>query len=107
MLRTLTVLLFFSTPALADSGVASWYGPGFAGHRTASGERFSPWAATCAHRHYPFGTLLRVYYRGRSVVCRVNDRGPFVRGRIIDLSQGLARQLGLPGVGRVTVERLR
>jgi rare lipoprotein A len=85
------------------SGVASYYG-NESGSRTASGERFNQNAMTCAHRSLPFGTKLRVSRGDRSVVVTVNDRGPFVRGRVLDLSKGAARVLGLGGVGRVTAE---
>jgi rare lipoprotein A len=85
------------------SGVASFYG-NESGSRTASGERFNQNAMTCAHRSLPFGTKLRVSRGDRSVVVTVNDRGPFVRGRVLDLSKGAARVLGLGGVGRVTAE---
>jgi len=89
-------------------GGASWYGPGFHGRRTASGERFNQNAMTLAHRSMPFGTRVRVtnLRTGRSVVGRVNDRGPFVRGRIVDLSAGMARRLGISGVAQVRVEVL-
>lgn len=90
--------------AKAETCVASWYGSE-SGNRTASGERFHADAMTCAHRTRPFGTQLRVSLRnGRSIVCRVNDRGPFVRGRCVDLSRGAARALGMSGTARVTVE---
>jgi rare lipoprotein A len=87
------------------SGMASYYG-NESGHRTASGERFNQSAMTCAHRSLPFGTRLRVTHGGRSVVVTVNDRGPFIRGRVLDLSTGAARAIGLTsaGVGRVTAE---
>lgn len=87
-------------------GHASWYGPGFHGRRTASGERFDRNAMTLASRHLPFGTRVRVtnLTNGKAVEGRVNDRGPFVRGRIVDLSQGMARRLGIGGVGKVRVE---
>ena len=87
------------------SGVASYYG-NESGSRTASGEHFNQNAMTCAHRSLPFGTKLRVTHGGRSVVVTVNDRGPFVRGRVLDLSTGAARAVGLTGagVGRVTAE---
>jgi len=87
------------------SGMASYYG-NEAGSRTASGQRFNQNAMTCAHRSLPFGTKLRVTHGGRSVVVTVNDRGPFVRGRVLDLSTGAARAVGLTGagVGRVTAE---
>ena len=86
-------------------GRASWYGPGFQGRRTASGETFQAGAMTAAHRTLPFGTRLRVVNEstGRSVVVRINDRGPFYGGRIIDLAQAPAQQLGLTGSGATTV----
>lgn len=83
--------------------VASWYGEEFHGRLTASGERFDQNALTCAHRWLPFGTRLSVLYRGREVVVTVNDRGPFVAGRDLDLSRGAARALGLEGVQKVEV----
>jgi rare lipoprotein A len=89
-------------------GVASYYGHRFQGRRTASGERYDVHALTCAHRTAPFGARLRVtdVASGRSVVVRVNDRGPFARGRIVDLSLAAARALGIVrrGVARVRVE---
>lgn len=94
--------------AKASCGVASWYGPGFNGNRTASGERFNQNALTAAHRSLPFGTKVRVVNpkNGRSVVVRINDRGPYFGGRIIDLSKEAMRQLGglNSGVIRVCVK---
>ena len=90
-------------PAKASDAVASWYGPGFHGRRTASGERFNQHAMTAAHRTLPFGTRVKVTYKGRSVVVRINDRGPFIRGRSLDLSKGAARQIGCAGVCRVSM----
>ena len=87
------------------SGVASYYG-NESGSHTASGQRFNQNAMTCAHRSLPFGTRLRVTHGDRSVVVTVNDRGPFVRGRVLDLSSGAARAIGLGGVGRVVAEVL-
>jgi rare lipoprotein A len=91
-------------------GIASWYGPGFHGNRSASGERYNQNALTAAHRSLPFGTMVRVtnLRNGRSVVVRINDRGPFTRGRIIDLSAASARIIGLTssGVAPVQVEVL-
>ncbi len=85
--------------------VASWYGPDFNGRPTASGDRFDMNRFTCAHREYPFGSLLRVINisNGRSVKCIVNDRGPFVSGRDIDLSYAAAREIGLIGPGTMPV----
>lgn len=87
-------------------GIASWYGPGFHGRLSASGERFNQNAMTAAHRTLPFGTRVRVTNRnnGQSVIVRINDRGPFVRGRIIDLSVGAAQKIGMYGSGVAPVE---
>ena len=87
------------------SGKASFYG-NESGSRTASGQRFNQNAMTAAHRSLPFGTKVRVTHRGQSVVVTINDRGPFVRGRVLDLSTGAARAIGLTGagVGKVTAE---
>jgi len=87
------------------SGLASFYG-NESGRETASGQRFDQNKLTCAHRSLPFGTKLRITHGDRSVVVTVNDRGPFVRGRILDLSTAAARAVGLTdeGVGRVTAE---
>ena len=91
-----------------QKGVASWYGPGFHGKKTASGERFNTRALTAAHRSLPFGTKVRVTNErtGRSVVVRINDRGPFVGGRVIDLSKAAAQAVGISGVGKVKLTRL-
>jgi rare lipoprotein A len=87
------------------SGMASFYGSE-SGSRTASGQRMNSNGMTAAHRTLPFGTKLRVTHGDRSVVVTINDRGPFVRGRVLDLSTGAARAIGLTsaGVGRVTAE---
>lgn len=91
-----------------EVGVASWYGPKFHGRTTASGERYNMLDYTAAHRSLPFDTLVRVTRldTGRAVVVRINDRGPFVRGRILDLSYAAARSLGTnrEGVVRVRIE---
>jgi rare lipoprotein A len=86
-------------------GRASWYGPGFHGKRTASGERFDMDALTAAHRTLPFGTRVRVRnpQNGREVVVRINDRGPQKRDRIIDLSKAAAAAIGLVQVGDASV----
>ena len=87
------------------AGKASFYG-NESGSRTASGARFNQNAMTAAHRSLPFGTKLRVTHRGQSVVVTINDRGPFIKGRVLDLSKGAARAIGLTGagVGHVTAE---
>ena len=93
------------TGAALEQGVASYYGAALQGNRTASGERFDPRAFTAAHRTLAFGTCLRVknLENGRSVDVRVNDRGPFVAGRIVDLSEAAARALDFiqRGIARV------
>jgi rare lipoprotein A len=90
--------------------VASWYGPGFNGHRTSNGEIFDQHELTAASRTVPLGTYVRVtnLENGRSAIVRVNDRGPYVRGRGIDLSEGAAGRLGFVhgGVAPVRVTRL-
>lgn len=92
--------------ARAEGGVASVYSTE-SGNRTASGARLNPGAMTAAHRSFPFGSKVRVTNRrnGRSVVVTVNDRGPFVRGRIIDVTPAAAQALGFSGLAPVTVER--
>jgi rare lipoprotein A len=89
----------------AATGQASWYGPGFYGNRTASGEVLRPGTYTAAHRSLPFGTRVRVtnLNNGRSAVVRINDRGPFTGGRIIDLAHGAASDLGVTSSGLATV----
>ncbi len=96
-----------STGGGGFSGMASYYGSE-SGNRTASGARFNPGGLTAAHRSLPFGTKLRVSHGGRSVVVTVNDRGPFIRGRVLDLSRGAASAIGLTsrGVGRIVAERI-
>ncbi len=86
-------------------GKASWYGPGFQGKRTASGERFDMNEFTAAHRTLPFGTRVRVRneHNGREVVVRINDRGPRIRDRIIDLSKAAADALGFVHAGEASV----
>jgi len=92
-------------PPLREVGLASFYSSTLVGHRTASGEPYRPEALTAAHRRLRFGTHVRVTARqsGRSVVVRINDRGPFVPGRIVDLSREAARQIGLLDVGVLEV----
>lgn len=91
--------------AFAEGGVASVYSIK-SGSRTASGQPLNPSALTAAHRSLPFGTKVRVSNRknGRSVIVTINDRGPFVRGRIIDVTPAAARELGISGLALVTLE---
>ena len=110
---TALVLMMWSlTPALSSEGgrvlqrgKASWYGAFHHGRRTASGEIFNQNALTAAHRSLPFGTRLRVtnHQTGRSIVVKVNDRGPFKADRILDLSRAAAQAIGLQGVGLVVI----
>ncbi|WP_279483859.1 septal ring lytic transglycosylase RlpA family protein [Aureimonas sp. SK2] len=114
----LTLMTFGGSPvssAHADpvvvrttSGPASWYGPRFHGRKTANGERFNQNALTAAHKSLPFGTKVRVTCRdsGKSVIVRINDRGPYHGGRVIDLSRAAASKIGIDGVGRVKLEIL-
>jgi rare lipoprotein A len=89
----------------SERGVASWYGPGFDGRRTASGEAYDMWAMTAAHKRLPFGTIVEVTNRdnGRRVEVRINDRGPFAHGRVIDLSRAAAEAIGMVGTGTARV----
>jgi len=91
-----------------QTGRASWYGPGFNGRRAACGSIYDEMASTAAHLHFPCGTIVRVTNprNGRSEIVTITDRGPYVRGRVIDLSRGTARRLGLEtvGIGEVLLE---
>jgi rare lipoprotein A len=94
-------------PGWTEAGVASWYGQPHHGNPTASGETFDQEAATGAHRTLPFGTRIRVENldNGRSATLTINDRGPFVKDRIVDVSRRIARELGMlgPGTARVRI----
>jgi rare lipoprotein A len=94
----------------ASCGIASWYGPGFHGRTTASGETYNQGAMTAAHRTLPFNAKVRVTLQrnGKSVTVRITDRGPYHGGRIIDLSKAAARKLGIinAGTGKVCLTRL-
>lgn len=96
--------------ASAQCGKASWYGPGFHGRTTANGEKFNMGAMTAAHKSMPFGTKLRVTNNrtGKSVVVRINDRGPFIKGRFLDLSKAAASRIGMikTGSGAVCVQKV-
>jgi rare lipoprotein A len=94
-----------ASTAYSKEGIASWYGPGFHGRKTASGERFNQRDLTCAHRTLPFGTRLKVtnLANGEILIVTVNDRGPFVKNRIVDLSREAARRLDILGTGTARV----
>jgi rare lipoprotein A len=104
ILPAIAAIALLGFGSVAQAEVASIYGgsDGLCGSRTANGERFNCGAMTAAHRTLPFGTMVRVCHNG-CVVVRINDRGPFVRGRHIDLSPAAARAIGLPNTGQVTI----
>ncbi len=91
-----------------EQGEASWYGPGFHGRTTANGETYNQWAMTAAHKYLPFGTVVRVtnLYSGAAAVVRINDRGPYAHGRVIDLSAAAADVIGMDGVASVRIDIL-
>lgn len=93
-------------PEFVQEGVASWYGPGFQGRKTANGERFNTHEMTAAHKTLPFNTLVKVtnLNNGVSTVVRINDRGPFIRGRIIDLSNAAKNEIQMGGLAQVRIE---
>ena len=90
-----------------EKGIASWYGPGFHGRQTANGETYDMWAMTAAHKKLPFDSMVQVHNldNGRRVTVRINDRGPFIRGRIIDLSRAAAEAIEMvgPGIAQVKI----
>jgi rare lipoprotein A len=111
-LTFLVVLFLMADMQISKSAMASWYDcatPGQCSKSkiTASGERFNPNALTAAHKTLPFGTKVRVTHKGKSVVVRINDRGPFIKGRHIDLSRAAARKIGCHGVCNVTIVVLK
>jgi rare lipoprotein A len=105
----LTFLFFFSNVTFAETGTASWYGPGFQGKKTASGATFNTHAYTAAHKYLKFGTKVKVtnLSNQRSVLVTITDRGPYVRGRIIDLSQAAKNALGMGGTAKVSLESVK
>lgn len=108
-LKTILLSVFLTTVtfnAEAQIGNASWYGPGFHGHKTASGERFNVRAMTAAHKTLKLGTRVKVtnLRNNKTVIVVINDRGPFVRGRIIDLSQAAKTKLSMNGTAKVRLE---
>lgn len=112
LLTLLAVGFLFTATGEASATIASWYDCAKPGEcskskRTANGERFNPNALTAAHKSLPFGTKVRVTHKGKSVVVRINDRGPFIKGRHIDLSRAAARKIGCHGVCKVKMVVLR
>lgn len=104
----LCLMFSLSNPIFAN-GNASWYGPGFHGKKTASGQKFNTHSLTAAHKTLPFGTRVKVTNKinGKSVVVSINDRGPYVHGRVIDLSKAAAQKIGMSGVGNVSLNVLK
>ena len=98
--------LLFSSAALAENGIASVYG--YDGQKTANGERANPRKLTAAHRTLPFGTMVKVTNKknGRTVTVRINDRGPFIRGRVIDVTPAAAEELGFSGLAPVVLSSM-
>jgi len=94
--------------SFVEIGEASWYGPGFHGRKTANGERFDTYEMTAAHKTLPFGTLLKVTNLENNLytVVRINDRGPYIRGRIIDLSRAAKDAIGMGGTAQVKIEQI-
>ena len=108
----LAVSFLLAATDVSEAAVASWYDcakPGECSKRkiTASGEKFNPNAHTAAHRTLPFGTRVKVIHKGKSVIVRINDRGPFIKGRSIDLSRAAARKIGCKGVCKVKLVVLK
>ncbi len=105
------VLLYQVAGPYYEVGIASWYGPGFDGNYTANGEVYDMNEISAAHKTLPFGTVVRVveFSTGKSIVVRINDRGPFIEGRIIDLSKGAAKELGIidKGITKVGLRIIR
>lgn len=105
---TLILSLIISDAFAIQTGKISWYGPGFNGRKTASGERFNQYGLTAAHKTLPFGTRVKITNptNNKSVIIRINDRGPFVKGREFDLSKGAAQAIGIKGIGKIYFEIL-
>lgn len=112
MIKSLALMVLTTVGALAnepESGKASWYGPGFHGKKTASGETFDQREMTAAHKTLPFGTLVVVenLSNGRWLTVRINDRGPFIKGRIIDVSKAAADHLRISGIANVRIRPIQ
>lgn len=105
IVAALGVVLFLNPASANERGLASWYGPGFNGHRTACGQIYSEWGMTAAHPTLPCNTIVRVINLAnmKQVDVRITDRGPFVRGRIIDLTHAAKNALGMGGTANVLI----
>lgn len=108
-LFSIVLLMFLTSEAFAQNGTASWYGPGFQGRKTASGQTFNTHAYTAAHKSLAFGSKVKVtnLKNKKSVLVTITDRGPYVRGRIIDLSQAAKNAIGMGGTAPVSLEVLK
>lgn len=104
-------LILSPVKSFASCGVASWYGPGFHNKITASGERFNKFEMTAAHKSLPFGSIVKVtrVKTGDTIIVKINDRGPFISGRVLDLSEKAAYKLGIKdkGTSKVCLEVIR
>ena len=98
-----------TTVSQAQTGIASWYGPGFHGKKTASGKKYNKHSMTAAHKTLPFGTKVKVInmQNKRSVLVTITDRGPYIRNRCIDLSQAAKNSIGMEGTARVTLQVIK
>ena len=105
----LILVLLFSANSMAQTGKASYYGPGFHGKKTASGQVFNMYGLTAAHKSLKFGTKAKItnLKNRKSVIVLINDRGPYIKGRIIDLSVGAKRAIGMSNVTTVSIEILK
>lgn len=102
-------LFLFISNVNAQTGIASWYGPGFEGRKTASGEKFRQHSLTAAHKTLKFGTKLKVtnLHNGKTVFVTITDRGPHVKGRIIDLSKAAKTAIGMDGTAKVSLKVIK
>jgi peptidoglycan lytic transglycosylase len=107
LVASVLLAISWQTEAQAQERVASWYGPGLQGNPTASGEPFNMYEYQCAHRFFEFGTRITLGHEGEVATCRVTDRGPFIRGRHVDVAWSVARDLGLLDDGAESVRFLR
>lgn len=107
MKKLALLIAFFACNAQAETGIGSWYGPGFHGKKTASGSRFNQHELTAAHRTIPLGSLVKVtnLRTKKHTIVKITDRGPHIKNRIIDLSKGAAQAIGMSGIDLVKLER--
>lgn len=104
IIRLLILFIYTITPAFAFTGVASYYGKAFHNKKMANGKRFNMFAFTCAHKTMKLGIKLLVKRGHKKVIVQLTDRGPYIKGRDLDLSYAAAKSLGISGIGKVTYE---